>query len=135
MSPYVSSFRRTSWLFATVLFVSIGGCGGYSPEAHRVDPALARKTLEEVLASWQQGATPESWQEKTPQVVVQDMEWKSGTKLKSFEIVGDGKAIDANLNCRVKLTFADGDDGERERTVLYYVGTSPVLTVFRAPGP
>lgn len=113
----------------------IGGCGGYSAEANRVDPELARKTLEEVLTSWQEGATPESWQQKTPQVVVQDMEWKSGKTLKSFEILDGGQAIDANLNCQVKLTLTDGETGERQRTVTYYVGTSPVLTVFRAPGP
>lgn len=135
MHPHVGLRIQMVCVTAATITLLIGGCGGYSAEANRVDPELARQTLEEVLTSWQEGATPESWQQKTPQVVVQDMEWKSGKTLKSFEILDGGQAIDANLNCQVKLTLTDGETGERQRTVTYYVGTSPVLTVFRAPGP
>ena len=100
-------------------------------ESHPVDPDLARDTLDAVLTSWQAGATPESWQQKTPSVVVQDMDWKSGRKLKSFEVIEPTEAVDANLHCQVKLVFEDPEKGEMEQTVKYVVGTSPVLTVFR----
>ncbi len=116
---------------AVLLVLASCGCGPkYSPEAHRVDPAQARSTLEAVLNGWQQGETPDAWQQKTPAVVVQDMEWKSGAKLSAFEILST-EAIDANLHCEVKLTLEDPQKGKVERTVKYLVGTSPVLTVFR----
>lgn len=118
---------------ALVVLLAACGCGGrdYSPEAHRVDPALARETLESVLKSWQQGETPESWQERDPDVVVQDMDWARGKQLQEFEVLGDGEAIDANLHCEVRLTIADPESGTVEQTVTYLVTTSPKLTVFR----
>jgi len=108
----------------------MAGCN-QQMETQPVDTRQARSTLEAVLKSWQEGATPESWQQKTPSVVVQDMDWKTGKKLKSYEIVAPGDAIDSNLHCQVKLTLEDPEKGEVERTVTYLVGTSPVLTVFR----
>lgn len=111
----------------------VGGCGGYSAAEHRVESTTALQTLEQVLRSWQQGETPDSWQEHQPPVVVQDLEWKAGKKLESFDIVEPGEAIDANLVCQVKLRLAGSPN--REQTVTYLVGTSPVLTVFRSPGP
>lgn len=106
------------------------GCSN-KMESHPVDPNLARNTLDAVLKSWQEGAAPESWQQKVPSVVVQDMDWQSGRKLKSFEVIEPTEAVDANLHCQVKLVFEDAGQGEVERTVKYVVGTSPVLTVFR----
>jgi hypothetical protein len=110
----------------------LAGCGSNKMEAHPVDPGLARSTLDAVLKSWQEGATPESWQQKSPAVVVQDMDWKTGRKLKSFEVIEPTESVDANLHCQVKLTLEDAEKGEVEQTVKYVVGTSPVLTVFRA---
>ncbi len=134
--------KRSSLFWMRILLVllpmamipAIGGCGGYSPEAHRVDPPTAKSTLVAVLTSWQEGATPESWRQKKPEVVVQDPDWNAGAKLKSFELLDDGKAVDANLNCRVKLILQIPEKGETERNVSYVVSTSPVLTVFRGFG-
>ncbi len=127
---------RIDWQLKTLLlFMSlyISGCG-YSAAEHRVTSTTARSTLESVLKSWQAGESSESWQEKTPKVVVQDMDWRAGAKLQSFEILGEGEAIDANLHCQVKLKFAQPQNGKKEVTVTYLVGTSPVLTVFRELG-
>lgn len=110
----------------------VGGCSGDSPDKFLVKSDIARETLAKVLTSWQQGSTPESWQSRIPPVVVQDLEWSSGTKLDSFEVMGDGEAIDANLHCKVKLRLSDGPNGAGEKTVTYLVSTEPVLTVFRA---
>lgn len=115
---------------ALTLSLLLAGCSN-TMESHPVDPNLARNTLDAVLKSWQEGATPESWQQKTPSVVVQDMDWKTGKKLKSFEIIEPTESVDANLHCQVKLVFEDAEKGEVEQTVKYVVGTSPVLTVFR----
>lgn len=110
------------------------GCGSPA-EQHRVDAETARATLKNVLTSWQEGATTESWQSASPQVVVQDMEWQQGAALESFEILAGDEAVDANLRCPVRLVVRSPDGGTSERTVTYLVGTSPVLTVFRAMGP
>lgn len=112
------------------------GCGShYSPEAHRVDPDLARETLESVLMSWQQGETPQSWREHDPDVVVQDMDWMSGKELQEFELLDAGEAIDANFHCLVRLTLTEPQRGSIEREVKYLVTTSPQLTVFRSMTP
>lgn len=127
---------RINMPFKTLLVIMtlcVSGCG-YSAAEHRVTSTTARSTLESVLKSWQEGESSESWQQKTPKVVVQDMDWKAGAKLQSFEILGEGEAIDANLHCQVKLKFAQPRNGKKEQTVTYLVGTSPVLTVFRSPG-
>ncbi|MBW3541480.1 MAG: hypothetical protein KY476_14530 [Planctomycetes bacterium] len=106
------------------------GCGG--PDlADPVDPDRARGTLQDVLESWQKGATPESWREKSPEVVVQDMDWNGGAKLHSYEFLGPGEALDANLHAPVRLTLVDPQGRRQEKTVTYIIGTSPVLTVFR----
>ncbi len=120
-----------SLMFALV--VMFAGCAD-GVAARRVDPTLAESTLAAVLESWQRGEDVEIWRKKNPEVVIQDIDWTSGLRLKSFEIVGDGKAVDANLYCVVKLTLEDGQKQELERTVTYVIGTSPVCTVFRSFG-
>ena len=118
-----------------MVLIWASGCGGNPGEEHRVDAVNARNILEEVLTSWQKGETPESWRQHSPEVVVQDLDWQQGAKLKAFEIQGPGEAVDANLHCQVKVTLEDAQKKETQRTVKYLVGTSPVLTVFREPGP
>lgn len=130
------SNRRSLWYVVQLLLALsvLGGCRSKLATEHRVESSIARDTLQAVLSSWQEGETPESWQKKSPQVVVQDMDWKNGAKLKSFEILGEGEAIDANLHCQVKLRFLPPHNGKSESQVTYLVGTSPVLTVFRSFG-
>jgi len=126
---------RSSEALAAIatMLLCLAGCTAPA-ERHQVDPQTARSTLEAVLASWREGATPESWREKSPSVVVQDMDWQRGSKLESFEILST-EAVDANLNCSVKLVLQDTAGKSSKRTVSYLVGTSPVLTVFRGLGP
>lgn len=118
-----------------ILLLAFAGCGGnYSAAAHRVDPEAARSTLVAVLDGWKSGDTPAAWQQKSPSVVIQDFDWLGGAELTSYEILTT-KAIDANLHCEVKLALTGLPSGRSEKTVTYLVSTSPVLTVFRAPGP
>lgn len=121
--------------FSVLLLTLTAGCAGNPSEAHRVDAGKARGLLEQVLTSWQQGETPDAWRRKTPEVVIQDLDWQRGAKLQSFEMLGNGEAIDANLHCKVELTLEDSNKKEVSKTVTYLVGTSPVLTVFREFGP
>ncbi len=108
------------------------GCQNAATE-HRVDGKVAQQLLDSVLASWKNGEQPDAWREKTPEVVVQDMDWMTGAKLVSYEVLDD-KLIDANMHCRVKLTMQDSAQKQVVKTVTYMIGTSPVLTVFRSMG-
>lgn len=104
------------------------GCGsGNRP----VNPDVARQTLQKTLEEWKGGAKPDALRQASPQIVVQDLDWSDGAQLTAFEILGDGKPVDANLIAQVKLTLRGKDGKEAEKTVTYVVGTSPVLTVFR----
>lgn len=111
--------------------MSIGGCAGSGPPAAPVDPEQARSTLRAVLEAWKGGESPESLQERSPSIVVQDMDWKMGYELVGYEVDGPGQAIDANLFCPVRLQLRSPDGKDLEKNVRYIVGTDPVLTVFR----
>ncbi len=126
---------KVSWLLLGLTGVLLLGCNDYSPDEHRVEPGSAKKILEEVLTSWKSGGSIEDWPTHQPSVIVQDMDWKNGALLQDFEIIGDGEAVDANLHCQVKLKLQLPNKSKSEKTVTYLVGTSPVVTVFRALGP
>jgi hypothetical protein len=115
------------------LFIAaaLGGCGGGPYESAPVNAKLARETLDQVLTNWKKGESLDTLQNASPKIVVQDLDWSSGAKLIEYEIVGDGKEVDANLIAEVKLKLRDPRGKEFERNVKYVVGTSPVLTVFR----
>jgi hypothetical protein len=118
---------------AALLFAFLlSGCGQRQVTAKPVDPDMAQRTLESVLTHWKAGGTPEQCGARTPQVVVQDLDWSGGARLMSYEILGAGDKRDANLFCDVKLVLEDVSRKKLERTVTYCVGTDPVLTVFRA---
>ncbi len=130
---------RNAFSFSTLITVAsmmavVSGCQS-SADANRVDPTLARSTLESVLDSWKRGESIDSWQTKDSHIVVQDLEWKAGVKLAWFEILDQGDAVDANLFCRVKLSLVDPNSKRFERSVTYVVGTTPVRTVFRSLMP
>lgn len=105
------------------------GCGS-NHALHPVSPATARQALEKVLDGWKEGKAPDAWRGEKPEIVVQDVDWSMGKKLVGYEIVGEGKAVDANLHCEVKLELSDGT-GTVSKAVTYLVSTSPVVTVFR----
>ncbi len=116
-------------LCASVMLAMMSGCGGGNP--HPVKPDVARQTLTQVMESWKKGEKPESLEQAAKKIVVQDMDWMSGSALVGYEVLGDDKPVGANLVAKVKLQLRDKDGQQSEKTVTYLVGTSPVLTVFR----
>lgn len=117
-------------LVATFLLPLLNSGCGSSHALHPVSPTTARQSLEKVLDGWKAGKAPDAWRGEKPEIVVQDVDWSMGKKLAGYEIVGEGKAVDANLHCVVKLELSDGT-GTVSKTVTYLVSTSPVVTVFR----
>lgn len=131
MTPISRLWKRLPRALSCILsLLWLAGCGSQQV-AKPVDLRVANETLQAVLTDWQHGGTPAAWQQRSPQVVVQDFDWSSGLKLKAFEILGPGEPRDANLFCQVRLTLQKDTQPATERVVTYCVGTDPVLTVFR----
>jgi hypothetical protein len=137
MNVWKGKYARGPFLAAVAasgLLLLAVGCGPQVKKAAQVDVDIARQSLEAVLADWKGGGSPEAWQKRSPQVVVQDFDWTSGAKLKTYEILGPGEARDANLFCKVRLTVEKDSRPEEDLVVTYCVGTDPVVTVFREVG-
>ncbi|MBM4077735.1 MAG: hypothetical protein FJ267_19065 [Planctomycetes bacterium] len=112
--------------FAILLTI---GCGG--SRIYKVNPDMARQTLISVLEHWKAGESLESLRDRKPEIVVQDLDWSSGSKLTTFAFEGDGESLGANLSVKVSLTLQTRDGTESKKVVKYLVTTAPVLTVFR----
>jgi hypothetical protein len=125
---------RIVGVLALLSFTGCSNTGDYDAADHQVDSETAKSTLISVLDGWKAGDKPDAWQQKTPSVVIQDLDWIGGAKLTNYEIISE-TAIDANLHCEVKLSLSSPDGSESEKTVTYLVSTSPVLTVFRNVNP
>jgi hypothetical protein len=128
-----TTYRSDQRLFAVALYCSfvLTGCGSAAYQSAPVDPSMALDTLTRVMESWKEGETVDALREESPPVVVQDFDWTGGMKLLDYEVVGEGKPVDANLIAQVKLTLQDKQGAQSEKTVTYVVGTAPALTVFR----
>lgn len=129
------SRRRAVQIVLLTVVVGICGCGSGSGSPHPVEPTLARQTLTTVLEGWKEQPSLATWREQHTDIVVQDMDWLMGRQLTSFEVLEEGRAVDANLHCEVRLTLVDSNHKSTEKTVTYLVGTSPKLTVFRQINP
>jgi hypothetical protein len=128
------------WVLGACLLVLatllLPGCSNPSL-AHAVDPPRARDALKTALDEWKKGASAESLASASTPIIVQDFDWMSGAKLIEYQLVDDGKAVDANLSIQVKLSVSGGSQPGKpagktiEKKVWYLVTTSPKLTVFR----
>jgi hypothetical protein len=126
-------FKRTlmTLAFAVCATVLATGCGSGPRRAGPVDAKLARDCLQKALESWKNGELSNGLRDASPSITVQDMDWKTGYTLVTYEILGDDKEDAANLHCPVRLTLRDPRGREVKKKVTYVVGTDPVITVFR----
>ena len=130
----ISSKRRPSttwWLFLLTASLAMLGCSSRTRTARPVNEHAAREALATVLEAWKAGVASQELQIRSPKIVVQDMSWLGGAKLKEFEILDGAKRIDANLHCPVRLHLSTPEGKESQQEVVYVVGTDPVITVFR----
>ena len=107
------------------------GCSSRPPQNAPVDADRARATLRTALDSWKQGDKADGLQSASPPIYVIDMDWKAGTRLKDYQVMGDGEEKDAHLFSRVKLTLVGPGGRETSRDVTYIISTAPNLTVAR----
>lgn len=123
---------RFSICFALITgLVAAAGCGG-GPVAAPVEPDKARTALRTTLDAWKAGQKPDTLAQARPPIVAQDMDWLAGATLTDYQLLDDGKAEDANLRARVKLSLKSDRGKTMTKTAVYVVGTDPTLTVFRA---
>lgn len=124
---------RPPWFVAGVLvltWVFAQGCS-LGPRNAPVNAARARDTLRAALESWKKGDKVDALQNASPPIYVIDAEWQAGFRLKDYQIVGEGEAMDAHLLCPVKLVLSSPTGQEVKREVTYIVSTAPNLTVSR----
>jgi hypothetical protein len=115
----------------TVLVVGLclAGCGAGAKLS--LDENLARESFRAALESWKKGEKPEALQERSLAIIMTDPDWGAGRRLVSYTVRDKEFNDGYNLHCTVELVFAGNGDGIR-RVVTYIVGTSPVITIFRA---
>ncbi len=66
--------------------LALAGCG-QTPPPRTADESLARMTLDQALAAWQQGQTVEAMKHASPPIHVSDPSWQKGETLKKFDAV------------------------------------------------
>lgn len=140
----VSSATRCSWRSVRAVIVAMSlslvfgivGCGPRGAVDLTLDKELARASLTRFLDAWRDGQTTDQLAKASPAIIGRDPAWADGQKLLTHELLSetdDG----ANLHARVKLTLggkSEAAGGKTTRTsvdVVYVIGTSPVVTVFR----
>ncbi len=119
------------WSFL-LLGLAVSGCG--RREFAPVDAADAQVSLVAALDAWKEGKNPADLRQLDPSIMVGDMDWEAGKRLKDYSLEGEPKEYGPNLHRQVKLTLADAAGGVEIQQVTYIVGTDPVLTVFREEG-
>lgn len=113
-----------AWVLAV-----LAGCGGTSEKTYIPVPEAARTALTAALTAWQSGqAKPGSIAKASPAIEVVDSQWRSGQKLKAFEILQEVPTTEGPKRFQVKLTL-EGTSSPLE-TVYLVVGKDP-LYVFR----
>ena len=134
MTPHRSLSRRTASALVIALSAALAaGCsGGSGGAAGPVDAPKAREALKTALDGWKKGDKPASFATASPAMTVQDVDWLAGAKLVNYEVKGEGKEFGPNLNIPVDLTIRTPQGKESKKSVSYVVGTSPIVTVFRA---
>ena len=114
---------------AAALLATAAGC---SRSSAPVDAPRARQALVAALNGWRRGEAPAALQGASPALTVQDLDWMGGARLLDYQIAGDGREAGANLHIPARLTLRTPQGKELRKDVTYVVGTSPILTVFRA---
>lgn len=116
--------------FALLLIVVTGlvaGCGQNARNLSLNQPK-AREACSQFLTAWKEGKKPADLK---PKVVGRDSDWEAGKILESFELLPDEFNDGTNLHIKVRQVLKDAKGGQIKQDVIYIVGTSPVVTVFR----
>jgi hypothetical protein len=140
----VTNSSRHSWRIAPAGVAALGllllfelvGCGPRGAVDLSLDKDLARASLTRFLDAWRDGKPSDQLAQGSPAIIGRDPAWADGQKLLAYELLGETDG-GANLHTQVKLKLG-GKSGESvgknagaSLDVVYVIGTSPVVTVFR----
>ncbi len=119
--------------FALLLIGTLAaiGCGGRGADAYPLDQPQAEAALRAWLDHWKSGQAPEGLNEVRPGLVVGDIDWNSGAKLKDYAIAESGFSDGTNWHIAVTLELERSGASAEKSEITYVVGTSPVETIFR----
>lgn len=117
---------------ARAVAAALAVAAGCTPTPDPVDAPRARRALVAALDGWRRGDAPAALRAATPALTVQDLDWSGGARLLDYRVGGDGRETGPNLHIPARLTLRTPQGKEVRKDVTYIVGTSPILTVFRA---
>ncbi len=132
-SPLGSALVKTRrsvtarWGVWLALMAALTGCQK-GARSLSLDPEKARESCTAALTAWKEGKKPADLK---PGIIVGDETWDAGKALTAFELLPGEENDGTNLHVPVQLTLKDDKGKESRSKVLYIVGTSPVVTVFR----
>lgn len=126
---------RRNWLriFGLALcggFLLLAGCD-QGARSLSLDKDQARESLNKFLQCWMDGGEAKSLSTQKPSIIGRDPAWDQGTKLLSYSLVQES-SDGTNLHVTAELHFQGTGEETQSRHIRYVVGTSPVITVFRA---
>ena len=110
-----------------LLCVIAQGCGSEG-RTLSLDKGQARIACQEFLNAWQAGEKSDSLQ---PEIYGKDTAWDAGLKLAAFELLPNQRDGGSNLHIPVRLTLKNAQGRESQVDVVYIVGTTPQVSVFR----
>lgn len=119
--------KKFSMPLAWLMIISAVGCD-QGARSLSLDVEQARIACTTFLTAWQNDKQADSLK---PDIIGRDYAWDEGSKLVSFELLSEEFNDGTNLHIPVRLKMQDAKGSESESEVVYVVGTSPVVTVFR----
>ncbi len=119
-----------TWLrrLLVLLCLVIAGCGGSEGRNLSLDEDVARDSCKEFLETWKSGGKAA---ELEPDIIGKDQDWDAGHKLVNYEFLPNEMDGGSNLHIPVRLTLNKTQGGEVKLDVVYIVGTTPKVSVFR----
>ncbi len=117
------------WVGSLLLAVCVG-CGS-SSGPWKLDAEIARESLEASLKAWKAGEPASSLEQKSPKIIVGDVDWSAGKKLLEFKIRDEESNEGTNLRKSVELTVQAESGPPLRVEAAYLISTRPVITVFR----
>ena len=114
-------------LAVAILCLALVGCQRTARNLS-LDEDKAKEACETFLTAWKSGG---SYVDLEPDITSKDEDWDAKRKLVAFKLLPNEFSDGANLHIPVRLTLKEGQGAEYDTDVIYIVGTSPMITVFR----
>ena len=116
---------RSRGVGALALAALLTASSGCESDTARYAPTMdvARKSLEAALTAWREGRPIGALEGDTPPVRVVDSSWRSGEKIETFQVLGEGDA-DGRKEFTVRLTMKEPRGAKEARYVVH--GRDPI---------